>query len=56
MEPGDIQYDDGAFCEDEAFNDDIGNNRYSGVKMFAIRMRLEGGGTLCVDNSYQMKK
>lgn len=56
MEPGDIQYDDGAICTDEAFNDDIGNNRYSGVKMFAIRMRLEGGGTLCVDNGYEINK
>ncbi len=52
MEVGDIQYDDGAYCEDEGFNDDIGGGRYSGSKIFAIRIRLEGGATLCLDNGY----
>lgn len=52
MQVGDIQYDDGAFCEDEGFNDDIGGERYSGSKIFAFRVRLEGGATICVDNGY----
>ena len=56
MEVGDIQYDDGAFCEDEGFNDDIGGGRYAGSKIFAIRIRLEGGSTLCLDNGYNFSK
>ena len=56
MEVGDIQYDDGAFCEDEGFNDDIGGGRYAGSKIFAIRVRLEGGATLCLDNGYDFSK
>jgi prepilin-type N-terminal cleavage/methylation domain len=56
MEVGDIQYDDGAYCEDEGFNDDIGGERYSGAKIFAFRIKLEGGAALCVDNGYDFSK
>lgn len=56
MQVGDIQYDDGAFCEDEAFNDNIGDGKYAGLKIFAFRVRLEGGATICVDNGYSFQK
>ena len=55
MEVGDIQYDDGAYCEDEKFNDDVGGDRHSNVHIFAIRIRLEGGSTICVDNGYSIQ-
>ena len=48
MEVGDIQYDDVAKCDGETFNDDLG--RSAGVHAFALRMYLEGGSTLCLDN------
>ena len=57
MEVGDIQFDDTAICtEDGGFNDDIssymGKNVHSGTRLFAIRIRLEGGAATCVDGSY----
>ncbi len=54
MEVGDIQYDDGAYCseEDNVFIDDIGGGRYAGYHIFAFRIRLEGGESLCLDNGY----
>ena len=48
MEVGDIQYDDVAACKDEDFDDDLGKS--SGVKLFAFRIRLEGGGATCMDS------
>ena len=56
MEVGDIQYDDGAFCEDEKFNDDVGGDRHSNVHLFAVRIKLEGGSVLCLDNGYQFDR
>jgi prepilin-type N-terminal cleavage/methylation domain-containing protein len=60
MEVGDIQFDDTAVCsEDGGFNDDVssysdnGNYVHSGTRLFAIRIKLEGGATLCVDGEYQ---
>ena len=57
MEIGDIQFDDTAFCTDDGgFNDDVsqklGENVYSGTRLYAIRIKLEGGATVCVDGSY----
>lgn len=48
MEVGDMQYDDSAYCEGEAFNDHVGKN--NGLKIFALRIRLENGYTYCLDN------
>ena len=48
MEVGDIQYDDVAKCENGTFKDDLG--RSSGVKMFAFRIKMEGGATACMDS------
>ena len=56
MEVGDFQYDDGARCRDEAFDDDVGGDRHANVHIFAIRMKLEGGAVLCLDNGYKMDK
>ena len=55
MQVGDIQYDDGAICEDEYFNDNIGKNKSNGYKTFAFRIKLESGATLCMDNGYKNK-
>ena len=57
MEVGDIQFDDTAFCNEEGGFDDavekkIGVHRNSGTRLFAIRMRMEGGASICVDGSY----
>jgi len=52
MEYGDLQYDDGAYCRDDVFIDDIQNGRYSGYKIFAFRLLLEGGAATCLDNGY----
>ena len=48
MEVGDIQYDDVAGCNNEDFDDDLGTS--SGVKLFAFRIRLEGGAATCMDS------
>ena len=47
MEPGDFQYDQGAYCKDEIFVDVRGK---VGLKTFAFRVRYEGGATNCMDN------
>ncbi len=57
MEVGDIQFDDTAFCNEEGGFDDavekrIGVHRNSGTRLYAIRMRLEGGESICVDGTY----
>ena len=57
MDIGDIQFDDTAFCSEEGAFDDavekrIGKHYNSGTNLFAIRMRLEGGESICVDGSY----
>ncbi len=48
MEIGDVQYDDSAYCNGEAFDDHVGKN--NGLKIFALRIRLENGGYYCLDN------
>ncbi len=50
MEVGDIQYNDGAICDGEYFSDDIGRGKSNGYKIFAFRIKLENGSTLCMDN------
>ena len=50
MEVGDIQYDDVAMCDGEVFNDELGKS--AGMHAFALRMYLEGGATICMDNGY----
>ena len=57
MEVGDIQFDDTAYCtEDGGFEDDVskklGTNVYSGTRLYAIRIRLENGASVCVDGAY----
>ena len=57
MDIGGIQFDDTAFCSEEGAFDDavekrIGKHYNSGTNLFAIRMRLEGGESICVDGSY----
>ena len=55
MDIGDIQYDDVALCDGETFNDELG--RSAGMHAFALRIYLEGGATICLDNGYSgMKK
>ncbi len=56
-EMGDIQFDNSAFCEGEMFNDHVGKTQ--GLKIYAIRVKLENGGYYCVDNgsnAYKSKK
>lgn len=48
MEVGDIQYNDVAQCNGEIFNDQM--NVSSGMHIFAMRIMLEGGSTICEDN------
>ncbi len=54
MEVGDIQYDDVAMCDGEVFNDKMGKS--AGVHAFAMRIYLEGGSTLCLDNGMIRKE
>ena len=46
MNIGDVQYDTGAYCDGEAFKDNVINN----LKVYAFRIKLENGGYYCVDN------
>ena len=53
MDVGDIQYDDVALCNGETFDDELG--RSAGMHAFALRIYLEGGATICLDNGYSKK-
>ena len=56
-EMGDLQFDNSAFCDGEMFNDHVGKNQ--GLKIYAIRVKLENGGYYCIDNgsrSYKSSK
>lgn len=50
MELGDIQYDDVARCNGDTFDDNLGKS--SNMHAFALRIYLEGGAVLCVDNGF----
>jgi len=57
MEVGDFQYNDTGICtEGGDFTDDVadfmGYKKDNGTSLFALRMRLEGGSTLCIDAGY----
>lgn len=50
MQLGDIQYDDVARCNGDTFDDNLGKS--ANMHAFALRVFLEGGSTLCVDNGF----
>ena len=50
MELGDIQYDDVARCNGDTFDDNLGKS--ANMHAFALRIYLEGGATLCLDNGF----
>jgi prepilin-type N-terminal cleavage/methylation domain-containing protein len=54
LKPGDIQYDDSGYCDGSNLNDHIG--RDAGMKAYALRMKLEGGGYYCLDNGAKSMK